>query len=65
MKQNHIWVVEMLSYHRWVESLSYDRWNTTVGVALTHRDAQKQLREWCGNNPTDKFRVRKYVPIER
>jgi hypothetical protein len=58
---NEVWIVEM-----WNDA--YKRparrgWEPTVGCALARRDARRELAEWKENNPTDKFRLRKYAVI--
>ena len=49
----HVWIIEMLCRGVWMP---------TVGCALTRKDALRIMGyEWEHNNPSYKFRVRKYV----
>ena len=56
--RKHLWVVEMLSDRN-------GKWEPTVGAALTRPDASVERRVWLSRNPTDKFRIRKYVKSEK
>jgi hypothetical protein len=48
-----VWIVEMLG--------ALD-WHATVGVALSRDEARERLVEWRRGNPTDDFRLTRYVP---
>ena len=50
-----IWVVEMWNYER-------ERWEPTVGVGLTRDCARQEIVLWRGNNPSNRFRLKSYVP---
>lgn len=52
----HIWVVEMLDDGRWFP---------TVGSGITREEARWEMAQWRERNPSDRFRVRKYVLVER
>jgi len=51
---NKLWVVEMLNH---------GKWEPTVGCALTRKEADSEWLEWKLDNPDDKFRIVKYVPM--
>jgi len=51
-----IWIVEW-----WID----DRWEATVGAALNREDARLECKRWRENDPSDRFRVRLYVPAKR
>ena len=53
---NEVWIVEM-----WDEG--HARWEPTVGCALSRYDARLQLASWKEDNPSDKFRLRKYAVV--
>lgn len=48
----HLWVVEVKDR---------DKWYPTVCARLSKEEARGERREWFKKNPTDKFRVTKYV----
>lgn len=52
----YIWIVEMK------EEKPVNAWHTTVGVALNRSDARDVLRDWQTRNPSDKFRLTRYMP---
>ena len=47
-----LWVVEMREG---------EVWSPTVGVAISRADGRRELADWKYNNPSDKFRLVKYV----
>jgi len=50
----HIWVVEMKCGKKW---------EPCAGANLTRKDAEREKAfYWEHNSPTDKFRVKKYIP---
>jgi len=51
----HIWVVELFNRVS-------GRWEPCAEARLTKTAAQKAVKNWKANNPTDNFRVRKYTP---
>ena len=53
----HIWIVEM-----WDEETR--EWEPTVGIGMDRSDARKEKQQWELRNPSDTFRVKKYVRIE-
>lgn len=52
-----LWVVELL-----IEDTG--AWEPSVGVSLTRADGREELKDWRQRNPSDKFRLRRYVPDE-
>ena len=50
----YVWVIEMKHETR-------KQWCPTVGCALTREDAQREWNDWRKDNPSDCFRIRKYV----
>lgn len=52
-----LWVVEM-----WVDGC---RWEPTVGVRLTRDGGRDELFDWKTGNPSDRFRLVKYVRYRR
>jgi hypothetical protein len=51
--KRYIWVVEMLINKNW---------ETTIGVKHTRSAIRDDLFDWKYRNPSDKFRIRKYIP---
>ena len=47
-----IWLIEMYENGKWMP---------TVGAYLTRAAAREGLVEWKENNPTDFFRIRRYM----
>lgn len=52
-----IWVVEMLM-DAWRRPVLYE---PTMGVGLTKADGKKELALWKGKNPSDRFRMVRYI----
>jgi len=49
---SYVWIIEMLCNKKW---------EPTIGCGLIKSDAIMRMRaEWKKNNPSDKFRVKKY-----
>ncbi len=61
MKNRSVWVVEGWWRELWHRA---EAWHATVGTALTRDDARKVLAQWRGRNPHDRFRLRRYEPVE-
>lgn len=59
MANRYVWLVEML-----VDGYD-DKWEPTVGTSLTRRDGWRELREWRTDNPSDRFRLVKYVAEDK
>ena len=59
MKKRCVWVVEM-----WAARTKYgpEVWGPTVGSALTRDDGRVVMADWKARNPTDRFRIVRYVP---
>jgi hypothetical protein len=52
-KRNHVWVVEMFAFGKWM---------CYAGNALDDwARSRKELADWKRSNPTEKFRLAKYV----
>jgi len=51
---SRVWIVEI--YY-----VDQPRWHPTVGCALSRDDARVVLAEWKRRNPSDRFRIRRYV----
>ena len=47
-----LWVVEMRVY---------GRWEATMGAGLTKGSGSEELKEWRKRNPSDTFRLTRYV----
>lgn len=56
--ENTLWVVEMQV------GVKVERWEPTVGVAFTRAEGKTELAQWCADNPSDQFRLRKYQRVE-
>lgn len=56
----YIWIVEMKEEN--LLRVPVNMWRTTVGVALNRSDARDVLRDWQIRNPSDKFRLVRYMP---
>ncbi len=54
----YIWVIEMLSDSPWQRPT----WEPCAEAALNKRDAEAVRARWKSNNPSDRFRITKYVP---
>ena len=52
--KNYLFVVEM-------RNEKTGDWEPTVGCGLDMSSARREISEWMHNNPSDKFRIRKYV----
>lgn len=48
----HIWIVEMKIG---------DNWESTVGAGITRKDGRRKIAFWKESNPSDQFRLVKYV----
>lgn len=59
-KKTHrfVWLVEMLN-----DAHDTPRWEPTVGTSLNRVDGRVELRRWRENNPSDDFRLEKYVAV--
>lgn len=53
--QPSLWVVEMRGTY------PFTQWRATVGVRLTRGEGRNEQRIWQRRNPTDQFRLRRYV----
>lgn len=51
--KRYLWVVEMEEPKGFMP---------TVGVSLSRAAGRVELEEWKGYNPSDKFRLVKYIP---
>ena len=46
----------------WVIEMKFgDTWKPTIGVGLTRAEAREKKKFWAIANPTDTFRVVKYI----
>lgn len=53
---NSIWLIEM-----WInEPKLKNLWVPTTGAHLCRDDARKDMADWKANNPTDRFRIKRY-----
>lgn len=55
VKRPYVWIVEMVDWR------STGKWCPTVGCALSRDAGREEMTRWRINNPTDDFRLRKYV----
>jgi len=54
---NSVWIVERLA--------PSGRWHPTVGGALERVSARQEIRDWRVRNPTDRFRLVRYVAARK
>lgn len=52
---NRVWIIEMYN-------LNHSRWESTVGCKLDRDEGRAELKMWRRHNPTDRFRLVKYIP---
>ena len=62
-EMKHIWVIEILYYDVW-EPVGVQYWDD-AGMFTTLKDARKEKLGWQKDRPDDKFRIRKYMPVEK
>ena len=53
----HVWVIEM-----WNEARL--RWEPCAAGSLTRDESRLRRALWSRRNPSDRFRLRKYVPAD-
>ena len=54
----HVWVVEMLDPDR-------GKYDPCCSASLTKEEGLYEVKTYRKHNPSDKFRLRKYVPEEK
>ena len=57
---SRLWIVEILATWR----SNHNVWEPTVSASLRKMDGELELAKWRGRNPSDKFRLKKYVPAK-
>ena len=57
-EMNYVWIVEM-------QLSPCVQWVPTVSLAFSRQRARTLTTEWREKNPSDRFRVRKYVSTEK
>lgn len=58
MKAPCVWVIEM------EDPPKTNKWWPCMGMGLDRAEASRELADWSKRNPSDSFRVRKYVRVE-
>ena len=51
-----VWVIEMED--------APGRWSPCMGLGLDRQEARRELADWRKRNPSDNFRISKYVRAE-